>query len=150
MLNRKTRPQSFLMVSSIRSQFGALGESPSQRVSLTGSKILYPLLSWGGDLVVYCSAAITIRHVYSWSLIDPSSEYNQRLETRRRQLVQAHRQTRIIASLRLAAGLLFFLSIYFSFGLHRFSAWWISVPSAAYVGLVIYSLQVYPREQRAL
>jgi len=83
-------------------------------------------------------------------LTDPSAEYTKRLDERRRWLVESHRKTQLVSYLRLAAGLLFFLSVYLVLALHQFSGWYILVPTAAYAGLVLYSQSVYPREQRAL
>jgi len=82
--------------------------------------------------------------------MDPSAEYTKRLAARRRWLAESHRKTKAVAALRLTAGLLFFLALYFVFALHQFSGWFILVPAAAYTGLVVYSQRVYPRELRAL
>jgi hypothetical protein len=65
-------------------------------------------------------------------------------------LAESRSKTQIVSSLRLTAGLLVFAAVYFAFALHRFSGWFILVPVAAYLGFVIYSQRVYPREQRAL
>ena len=83
-------------------------------------------------------------------MIDPSAEYTKRLNQRRTWLADSHRKTKIVAGVRLAVGLSFFLAVYLAFALHRFSGWFILVPAAAYIGFVIYSQRVYPREQRAL
>ncbi|HET9130036.1 MAG TPA: DNA mismatch repair protein MutS, partial [Terriglobia bacterium] len=84
------------------------------------------------------------------SRIDPSAEYTKRLEDRRRWLVESHRKTKFVATLRLAAGLLSFLFVYLILALHQFSGWFILLPLGTYTGLVIYSMSVYPKEQRAL
>jgi len=43
-----------------------------------------------------------------------------------------------------------FLTVYLVLALHKFSGWFILIPAAAYLGFVIYSQRVYPREQPAL
>jgi MutS-like protein len=82
--------------------------------------------------------------------MDPSAEYTKRLEDRRRWLVESQRKTRFVATLRLSAGLLSFLFVYLVLALHQFSGWFILLPVATYIGLVIFSMSVYPKEQRAL
>jgi hypothetical protein len=82
--------------------------------------------------------------------MDPSAEYSKRLDERRRWLVESHRKTQFVSTLRLAAGLLSFLFVYLVLALHQFSGWFILFPVGAYIGFVIYSQSVYPREQRAL
>ena len=84
------------------------------------------------------------------SRIDPSAEYTKRLDERRRWLVESHRKSKLVGTLRLAAGLLSFLFVYLVLALHEFSGWFILLPVATYIGLVIYSMSVYPKEQRAL
>lgn len=86
---------------------------------------------------------------YDFRLIDPSAEYTKRLNERRRWLVESRRKTQIVSYVRLAAGLLTFLAVYMVLALHQFSPWFILVPIGAYIGLVLYSQKVYPREQRA-
>jgi hypothetical protein len=82
--------------------------------------------------------------------MDPSTEYINRLDERRRWLAESHRKSKIVAAFRLAAGLLFFLTVYLVLALHEFSAWFMLIPTGAYFALVLYSQRVYPREQRAL
>jgi hypothetical protein len=65
-------------------------------------------------------------------------------------MVESRRKTQIVSSLRLTTGLLVFAAAYFAFALHEYSGWFILIPIAAYLGFVIYSQRVYPREQRAL
>jgi len=83
-------------------------------------------------------------------LIDPSAEYTKRLRQRRTLLAESVRKTKTVAGFRLAAGLACFVAIYMVFALHTFSGWFILLPLGAYIGLVVFSLSVYPREQRAL
>ena len=83
-------------------------------------------------------------------MIDPSAEYTKRLNDRRQWLVESRRKTKIVATLRLAAGLMVFLVVYLVLALHLLSGWFILIPAAAYIGFVLYSQRVYPREQRAL
>jgi hypothetical protein len=75
--------------------------------------------------------------------IDPVSEYTRRLEARRSWLMESRRKTQIVSTLRLAAGLLVMVTAYFALALHQFSGWFILVPVAAYLGLVLYSQRVY-------
>jgi hypothetical protein len=82
--------------------------------------------------------------------MDPSAEYTKRLDERRRWLVESHRKSHFVATLRLGAGLLSFLFVYLVLALHQFSGWFILLPVGTYIGLVIYSMSVYPKEQRAL
>lgn len=82
--------------------------------------------------------------------INPSAEYSRRLQDRKRWLKESKHKTEIVSMLRLSAGGLFLLTLYTTLALHRGSVWFAIVPVAAYVGLVIYSQRVYPREQRAL
>jgi len=82
--------------------------------------------------------------------MDPSTEYTKRLDERRRWLAESHRKSKIVATFRLTAGLLFFLTVYLVLALHEFSPWFILAPLGAYFALVVYSQSVYPREQRAL
>jgi hypothetical protein len=82
--------------------------------------------------------------------MDPTAEYTKRLDERRRWLVESHRKSKFVATLRLSAGLLSFLFVYLILALHQFSGWFILFPVGIYVGLVIYSMTVYPKEQRAL
>ncbi len=84
------------------------------------------------------------------SFMDPSAEYTKRLDERRRWLVESHRKSHFVATLRLGAGLLSFLFVYLVLALHQFSGWFILLPVGTYIGLVIYSMSVYPKEQRAL
>ena len=83
-------------------------------------------------------------------MIDPSAEYTKRLRQRRTLLAESVRKTKTVAGFRLAAGLACFVAIYMVFALHTFSGWFILLPLGAYIGLVVFSLSVYPREQRAL
>ena len=82
--------------------------------------------------------------------MDPSAEYTKRLDERRRWLVESHRKSHLVATLRLAAGLVSLLFVYLVLALHQFSGWFILLPVGVYIGLVIYSMSVYPKEQRAL
>jgi len=82
--------------------------------------------------------------------MDPVAEYTNLLEERRRWLVEANRKTRIVATLRLTAGLLCFFTLYLILALRLFSGWFLLVPVAVFFGLVLYSQRVYPLAQRAL
>jgi hypothetical protein len=82
--------------------------------------------------------------------MDPSAEYTKRLDERRLWLVESHRKSQFVSYLRLVAGVMSLLAIYMVLALHQFSAWYILLPVGFYVGLVIYSMSVYPKELRAL
>ncbi len=64
--------------------------------------------------------------------------------------MESVRKTKIVAGFRLAAGLAIFVAIYLVFALHLFSGWFLLLPLGAYIGMILFSLRVYPREQRAL
>jgi hypothetical protein len=82
--------------------------------------------------------------------MDPSAEYTKRLSERRLWLIESHRKTQLVSYLRLTAGLLSLLFVYLVLALHQFSGWFILLPVGAYIGFVIYSMSVYPKEHRAL
>jgi Mismatch repair ATPase (MutS family) len=82
--------------------------------------------------------------------MDPSAEYTKRLDERRRWLVESQRKTQLVSYLRLTAGVLSLVFVYLVLALHQFSGWFILIPVGTYIGLVIYSMSVYPKEQRAL
>src|SRR3954464_4833197 len=84
------------------------------------------------------------------SLMDPSAEYTKRLSERRLWLIESHRKTQLVSYLRLAAGLVSLLFVYLVLALHQFSGWFILLPVGVYIGFVIYSMSVYPKEHRAL
>jgi hypothetical protein len=84
------------------------------------------------------------------SLLDPSAEYTKRLNERRLWLVESQRKTQLISYLRLTAGILSLVFVYLVLALHQFSGWFILIPVGTYIGFVIYSMSVYPKEQRAL
>jgi hypothetical protein len=82
--------------------------------------------------------------------LDPSAEYTKRLDERRRWLVESQRKTQLVSYLRLTAGILSLVFVYLVLALHQFSGWLILIPVGTYIGFVIYSMSVYPKEQRAL
>jgi len=82
--------------------------------------------------------------------MDPSAEYTKRLNERRRWLVESHRKTQLVSYLRLTTGVLSLVSVYLVLVLHQFSGWFILLPVGTYIGFVIYSMSVYPKELRVL
>ena len=68
--------------------------------------------------------------------MNPSEEYQRRL-SQRRQLVERYKKLDLlIGNARLGAGIIFFIVVLLSAGLHVLSGWWVLVPIAAFVILV--------------
>jgi hypothetical protein len=75
---------------------------------------------------------------------DPSREYKTRLAARRQTIERYRRIDRIVASLRLAAGILFFLLAFNGF------RWLLLLPAGAFVGLIAYHEKILARARRTL
>ena len=68
--------------------------------------------------------------------MNPSEEYQRRL-SERRQLVERYKKLDLlIGNARLGAGIIFFIVVWLSAGLHVLSGWWVLVPIAVFVILV--------------
>src|SRR6266403_4812022 len=83
--------------------------------------------------------------------MDPGSteEYQARLKTRNEALERCRRLDRLVANLRLTAAIVFFAVAWLAWGMGAVSGWWMLVPLAAYVALVIYHERVYRMGRRA-
>src|SRR5262249_2563215 len=73
---------------------------------------------------------------------DPSQEYKTRLAARRQTLERYRRLDRLVASLRLLTGIVFFVSLLFR--------WWAVLPVIVFIGLLAYHDKVLARARRTL
>jgi len=79
----------------------------------------------------------------------PTEEYQARLKTRNEAVERCRRLDRLVANLRLTAAIVFFAVAWLAWGMGAVSGWWMLVPLAAYVALVIYHERVYRMGRRA-
>jgi hypothetical protein len=83
----------------------------------------------------------------------PAKEYRQRLEERRQRAAALARQERLIGNARVAVFLAGLGLAWLALGAHRISAWWLALPVAAYVVLLVRHEQVtrsWYRSRRAV
>lgn len=81
--------------------------------------------------------------------LDPHTEYQRRLESWRAELAGSDRLSRQIGNLRLALVLLAAVLAWLAFGPDALSPWWLLVPLAAFIGLVVYHERVVRKQQFA-
>src|SRR5215831_9358577 len=82
--------------------------------------------------------------------MDPSIEYNSRLDARRRWRDWCWQRIRTISHIRLVAGLSFFAALWAAFLEHRFSGWFVLLPLAVYIGLVVYHERLHRTGRRSM
>jgi hypothetical protein len=101
----------------------------------------------------HSSTARTLRYAVGWYLMpetpNPQSEYQRRLEQWRCELHSSTRRGIQVGNLRLATALAAVLLALAAFAWHFISGWWLLVPLAVFIGLVIYHEQVVRRQQFA-
>ncbi len=80
----------------------------------------------------------------------PSDEYRQRLAARRELVERIRKLDRLVAHLRLVAGLSFVILLWLAAGRHVLSGWWAGLAFAAFLGLMAYHEKVLARGRRAV
>ncbi len=82
--------------------------------------------------------------------MNPLTEYQARLEDRRRASEIEQKQYRRIGNARLAAGFAGVVVAFFVFGEVWISPWWLLLPVAVFIGLVVVHARVAERSERSI
>ncbi|WP_373046753.1 MutS-related protein [Vulgatibacter sp.] len=80
---------------------------------------------------------------------DPAAVYGERLRARREAVERLERQDGQVANARLALFVLAAILAWFSWGRGAFSAWWLLLPAAAFVALLVVHDRLLTRKARA-
>src|SRR2546423_891545 len=80
---------------------------------------------------------------------DPAREYTARLDARRRLLQHHESNDRLVAVLRLVAGICFALTIWLSFWRHVLPRWTVLIPLVIFFALVVIHERIFRAKRRA-
>jgi hypothetical protein len=81
--------------------------------------------------------------------VNPSQEYERRLNARRETVEHYRNLDHLIGNVRLITGAVFFLAVWLAAGPHLISGWWVLLPIIAFVILVAQHESVRARGRRA-
>lgn len=81
--------------------------------------------------------------------MNPSEEYKSRLKARNEAVQRYRRLEGLVANMRLAAGVIFFVIVWLAFRPKAVSAWWLFLPLAVFVVLVAHHERVRAMGRRA-
>lgn len=81
--------------------------------------------------------------------MNPSEEYNRRLQARTEAVQHYRKLDGLVASARLVTGLVFFAAVWLAFRLHVISAWWLFLPLIVFVVLVAQHERIRAMGRRA-